>query len=304
MHTGPMPARILWAWLDAGHSVAGVWTSSGISRATWRKDRHLGWLAPKFSLAAAIKRWRLPSRTIGATSDPAFRDMLAASNADVIVSAFFPYILPRAVLERLQVPVVNIHPALLPAYRGPHPLATMLLDETADEHGGVTLHRLVPKVDAGPIYAAVPVPLPADGNPRRWEIHLARAAARLTVEALPKIVAGALPEQPQDEARASYRRASAADFVVTPAITGARLDRLLKTAGWLSPIAVKVGAHTCDVSRVRRRLGEVSGAPPRVGLTSIDIDLADGRYRLSRQPVWHGRRQRWATFFLRVRERA
>jgi methionyl-tRNA formyltransferase len=292
---------VLRAWLEAGHSVAGVWTSSRISRAAWRQDRHLGWFAPKLSLAATIAKWRLPLRRVDSMASATIADALAAAQVDVIVSVFFPLILPRTLLARLRPPIFNLHPSLLPAYRGPAPIIAMLFDETADKYGGVTLHRLVARIDAGAICAAAPVPLPPDRNPRRWEIHLARAAARLIVDALPKDVAGTLAARPQDEASATPARPTG-DVVVTTAVTGGRLDWLVATLGWFGPVSIAIGELRHDVSRVRR-LGPASGAPPRIGLTTIDVDLADGRHRLSRRPIWQGRKLRWATFLLRVRER-
>src|SRR5262249_9634435 len=106
-----------------------------------------------------------------------------------------------------------------------------------------------------------------------------------------------------DESAASYPRPSDADFEVTPDVTSARLDWLTATVGWFKPVRLTLGKLSYDVTRVRRRLGPATGAAPRIGSSTIDVDLADGRFRLSRRPIWQGRKVRWATFLLRVRER-
>ena len=303
-HCGPVPGRVLWAWIEAGHSVSEVWTSRGISRATWRKDRHLGWGAPRLSTSAAIRKFALTHRRLDGLADPAVADRLVSADADVVISVFFPFILPRALLEGVRAPIVNLHPTLLPRYRGPTPLAAMLTEEAGDQFGGVTLHRIVPKVDAGPIIAAARVPLPPDRNPRRWEVEIARAAARLAVAAIPDLVAGKVVETPQDEAAASFRRMDRSIFAVNPTMTAARIDYLLATIGWFGPVELDVAGEKHAISRIVRRLGPPTGAPPRLGSLTIDADLPDGRYRLRRRPIWEGRRIRWATFLLRARERA
>src|SRR5712671_3532763 len=81
---------------------------------------------------------------------------MAELDVDVIISVHFMLILPLELLSRLSTPVLNLHPALLPAYRGPSPLAAMVVDESADRHGGVTLHAIVPAVDAGRIKGPPP----------------------------------------------------------------------------------------------------------------------------------------------------
>ena len=109
-------------------------------------------------------KFALTHRRLDGLADPTVADRLVSADADVVISVFFPFILPRALLERVRAPIVNLHPTLLPRYRGPTPLAAMLTEEAGDQFGGVTLHRIVPKVDAGPIIAAARVPLPPDRN--------------------------------------------------------------------------------------------------------------------------------------------
>ncbi|MCC6888157.1 MAG: hypothetical protein IT536_06435 [Hyphomicrobiales bacterium] len=301
---GPVPARVTWAWLESGHTIAEVWTGGPRRGGQWRRDRALGIFAPRWSLASALKRWRIPHRSIASLkADPGIGDRIASLNVDVVLSVHFKLILPSSLLAKLSMPVLNLHPALLPAYRGPSPLMAMLVDETPDRFGGVTLHAIVPGIDAGPIFAARKVPLPASRNLREWELALARAAADLAVTTVPRIVAGAVESMPQDESAAIYRRTTRDDLTITPRLTFHKVAWLTETMAKVAPLTVIAEGHAYPVTTLVRHLGPPTAQPPRVGWRTLDIDIADARVRLRRKPVWEGRRRRFETWLLKVRTR-
>ena len=79
--------------------------------------------------------------------DAAFR-FLAEQSVDLVISAGFPLIIPPSVL-RSGPAFLNSHPSLLPAYKGYHPVKQAF--ENGEEYMGVTVHRMVEEVDAGPV---------------------------------------------------------------------------------------------------------------------------------------------------------
>jgi methionyl-tRNA formyltransferase len=298
---GIVPARVVWAWCDSGHEIAEVWTSGTPRRSAWRRDRRLGWFAPRWSLATAVDKWKLHHRHIeNLKAHAEIAELIASLAVDVVVSVHFMRILPAELLARLPMPVLNLHPALLPAYRGPTPLVSMIVDEAHDRFGGVALHRIVPAVDAGPIFASRSVPFPADRNLRRWELDLARAAASLAVDAIPEIVAGRLAGVAQAEEMACYRRATAEEVTLTPARTSSRIAWLCSTIGRVRPLNFAVAGRDYAVTGISRHLGPPSGRPPRIGWLTVETDVADARVRLRRKPWWEGRRRRIETWLLRV----
>jgi methionyl-tRNA formyltransferase len=298
---GAIPARVIWAWLESGHEIAEVWSSVAPGRSVWKRTRRIGWIAPRWSLTAAISKWHLPHRHIANLKDHSEAvDLINALGVDVVVSVHFMRILPAALLSRMSMPVLNLHPSLLPAYRGPTPLVAMILDEAQDRFGGVTLHQIVPAVDAGPIFASRNVPFPADRNLRRWELDLARAAAALAVDAIPKIVAGRLGGVEQDEEKACYRRAMADELKLTPTHSTRRIAWLCSTIGRLRPPFMAIADRAYAVTGIARHVGPRSGQPPRIGWWTIETDVADGRVRLRRKPLWEGRRRRIETWLLQV----
>jgi methionyl-tRNA formyltransferase len=114
---------------------------------------------------------------------------------------------------------VNIHPVLLPRYRGPHPTVAMVIDRTITEAAGVTLHVMSQGLDEGDIIAQQPVSFPADADMMRHLIHLGQAVADI-VRIVPAYLRHEIVPVAQDEAAASYRKVDYdRDLVIGPQFT-------------------------------------------------------------------------------------
>ena len=111
-------------------------------------------------------------------------------------------IIPQSIIDLFDPGIINLHPSLLPLYRGPSPI------ESAIKHGdsttGVSIMQLSAKMDAGPVYAAKEYPL--SGAETRPELYhtLATIGTDLLIETLPQIIDGSLQPIDQDESRAIY----------------------------------------------------------------------------------------------------
>jgi methionyl-tRNA formyltransferase len=123
---------------------------------------------------------------------------------DVIVVADFGQKLGREILALPRYYCVNVHPSLLPRYRGATPVPRALVN--GDTYTGVTVIRVVDQMDAGPILGAVKVPIPTGVSTGELEASLARVGADLVVEVLGKIDKGTALEIPQDERHATYAK--------------------------------------------------------------------------------------------------
>jgi len=108
-----------------------------------------------------IERSAFPSRGAQQT---AIRDALTRYHADLVALAGFAAILDPVVVGAFEGRILNIHPALLPAFAGamaPEPQAAALRDGVKES--GCTVHIVTADVDAGPIVAQATVPvLPGD----------------------------------------------------------------------------------------------------------------------------------------------
>jgi methionyl-tRNA formyltransferase len=121
---------------------------------------------------------------------------------DAIVVAAFGQILPKAVLEIPAFGCLNIHPSLLPKYRGVAPVPAAILN--GDEFTGVSIMLMDKGVDTGPVLTAVHVPvLPQDTTETLMQ-KLANTSAQLLLDTLPGWFRREITPQPQNDAEASY----------------------------------------------------------------------------------------------------
>ena len=149
---------------------------------------------------------------------PSVQEELASLRPDVIVVAAYGRFLPPPVLETPPHGCLNLHPSLLPEYRGPSPVVTTLLDGRAGT--GVSLMRLDPGMDTGPIIAQREHPISPEDTAETLTAALFRLGADLLVDRLDPWVAGELSAQTQDESRATVTR---------------KLERTDGQADWMLP---------------------------------------------------------------------
>lgn len=134
--------------------------------------------------------------------DPAAAEQIAAWRPDAGVVAAYGEILRKHVLSLPPLGYLNIHPSLLPRYRGPTPVHAAILN--GDAETGVTVMLLDAKMDSGPILAQQRVPLPPDARNLPLTHQLFELGSQLLLGALAGFAAGSLAPAPQDDAQASY----------------------------------------------------------------------------------------------------
>jgi methionyl-tRNA formyltransferase len=135
----------------------------------------------------------IPVETVPDMNALAFRDRLRACGADLILTFHCDQILTSETISCLPHGALNVHAGLLPDHRGPVPTIHALLN---DQPGfGVTVHRLVPRIDAGPILAQRAVDLPGNTSALEAAIRLHDVAAPLVIETLDAIAAGTAIEK-------------------------------------------------------------------------------------------------------------
>ena len=107
---------------------------------------------------------------------------LAALDADFLLVACWPELIDAASIAAVKCAALNLHPSLLPAYRGPDPIHEQL--RAGDHRFGVSLHLLSPQFDRGDIVAQAVLPNLDRVETARIESTAAVIGARLFVEAL------------------------------------------------------------------------------------------------------------------------
>lgn len=187
-----LPLRRL---IEAGHDVVAVVTQpdrpAGRSRALQ---------APPVKQAAL--ELGVPVLQPATLRDQAVVTQLRELQPEVGVVAAYGEILRRAVLDIPPLGYLNIHPSLLPTYRGPAPVAAAI--RNGDALTGVSVMLLERAMDAGPILAQASLPLDADARTGPLTESLFVIGSDLLVGVLPLYASGELVPTPQDPERATF----------------------------------------------------------------------------------------------------
>ncbi len=159
------------------------------------------------SLASSpVKRsainWKLPVMQPASLRGGEVVAQLAGLHPDVIVVAAFGQILPQSVLDIPAYGCINIHPSLLPKFRGASPVAAAIL--AGDEFTGVSIMLMDRGLDTGPVLARAQIPISAYDTTGSLTGKLSLIAAQLLLEVLTFWSRGELTPQPQNEAEATY----------------------------------------------------------------------------------------------------
>jgi methionyl-tRNA formyltransferase len=123
------------------------------------------------------------------------------TKVDLIYCFGYPFKIPNNVLNMAGVEALNIHPSLLPEYRGADPIIRAVLN--GDLETGITIHRLVEQWDAGPIFSQKVVPIPENIYIDDLTYILSTEAAHLATKEIPNILNGKQPIA-QNVERASW----------------------------------------------------------------------------------------------------
>lgn len=154
------------------------------------------------AVAQAAAELGLPLLQPAKLSDPGVRETLEAWHADLGVVAAYGKILPPWLLAIPPRGLINVHASLLPAWRGAAPVHRAIM--AGDRETGVTIMRVVQALDAGAMLDRVVVPIDDDATSESLEQALAVAGASRLVDAVDRLAAGPVHEEPQDDSGATY----------------------------------------------------------------------------------------------------
>ncbi len=157
-------------------------------------------------ISSPVKRtainWKLPVVQPASLRQPEVVAQLAALHPDIIVVAAFGQILPQSVLDIPTYGCINVHPSLLPKFRGASPVAAAIL--ASDEFTGVSIMLMDKGLDTGPVLARAQIPISAGDTTGSLTAKLSIIAARLLLEVLTFWPRGELTPQLQHDADATY----------------------------------------------------------------------------------------------------
>ncbi|MDR7483028.1 MAG: methionyl-tRNA formyltransferase [Armatimonadota bacterium] len=227
-------------------------------------------------VAAAARRMGLPLLQPARLRDPVVLDALRALAPELGVTVAYGRLLPPAVLALPPLGCINLHPSLLPRYRGASPIQAAIADGAAVT--GVTVLYMTDELDAGDIILQQEVPIHPEETAGELEARLAHAGAALLAEAVRLLAAGAAPRRPQDHAQATYTgRLSKADGLLDwtrPAV--AIVNQIRALTPWPSAYTYWRGMPL-KIWRARAVAAAADGQPGEVVAVSADgITVAAG----------------------------
>jgi methionyl-tRNA formyltransferase len=235
--------------------------------------------------ANAIKTWALarglpvyqPEKLTDET-----RAELASLQADVSLVMAYGHILRDAFIATPRLGTLNLHASILPKYRGASPIQTAIAN--GEKETGVSLMRIVRKLDAGPVADVERVSIERHDTALEIEGKLSAACVPLLARTLPRLIDGSLVFTPQDDAQATFCRKLAKedcvlDFNQPAAVIAARINGLFPWPACSVVIngqSVKLGlAETADVS-----FGGDAGAVVGVDTDGLLVKTGEGVVRL------------------------
>lgn len=212
---------------------------------------------------------------------------LGALGADLGLVMAYGHILRDEFIGTPRLGMLNLHTSLLPKYRGASPIQSAIA--SGDSRTGVTLMRIVRRLDAGPVAEVEAVEIGSRDTAGEIETRLAQACVPLLARSLPRLAAGSLGFTPQDDAAATYCRKltkedGVLDFAVPAGALAARINGLFPWPGVAVEMCgqlVKLGL--ADVATVAT--SEPAIAPGNVVGTDADgllVQTGAGTLRLLR----------------------
>ena len=226
----------------------------------------------------------LPVRTPENASEESFAAELAALQPDVIVVASYGQFLKKNLLAVPRLGTINVHPSLLPKYRGASPIQWALAN--GDAETGVSVLYVTPKMDAGDILAQERFPISPDDTFCTLEPKLAAKGADLLLRVLDHFRAGQTQGVPQDEAQATFaRKLSKEDGRVDWRLPAETLrNRLRGFSPWPGAQALLPGGTLLKLHEVRVEAGAPGAAPGTIleaGETGPLVATGRGALRLA-----------------------
>lgn len=180
-------------------ATTGINVSVVVTQPDRRRGRgHRLVLSPVKSLALTHD---IPVLQPSSAKDSNFIAQLTDHGPDLGVVVAYGQLLPDSVLNAPRLGTINVHASLLPKYRGAAPIHRAVI--AGERETGITVIRLVKRMDAGPMLARVVRPVGPDESSEEIQKDLADIGADLLLSVIADMSSGRCPEIPQDHSLAT-----------------------------------------------------------------------------------------------------
>ena len=256
------------ALLGEGHDVVGVVTQPDRPAGRGRKVQQSH--VKQFALDESIPVLQ-PERARGDD----FMTQLRALSPEISVVIAYGQILKREILELPELGSINVHASLLPELRGAAPINWAIIRGYRET--GVTVMRMVERMDAGPILFQTPEPIQEDERASDLWTRLSEIGAAALVEALALLEAGAVTPIEQDEAAATYApRIERADARIDWSLDALAVDRFVRGLDEVPGAWTKHNGESVKLFRPRPLPDHDASAAPGTVVSVHGEDDAEG----------------------------
>jgi len=260
------------ALVEAGHDIVTVYSQPPRPAGRGRKERRTPVHDRAMELGLEV---RTPLTLRDEVEQAAFRDLAL----DVAVVAAYGLLLPAAILEAPRMGCVNIHPSLLPRWRGAAPAAHAIL--SGDENTGMTIMAMDKGLDTGPILAQKILAMPPRATTASLEAELSVLGGVMLLEVLEDLFAGTVTPMPQNEELATYASKFAKDHGrIDWSQPAAQLDRLVRAFSPWPGAFFHLGDTTVKVLEAELSAG--TGAPGTLLDRDMTVATGEGALRLTK----------------------
>ena len=203
-------------------------------------------------------------------------------------------IIPQSIIDLFDPGIINLHPSLLPRWRGPSPIEAAIAHQ--NDQTGLSIMKLSAAMDAGPVYAQCTRSL--DGHETKPELYqeLFTNGSQFLVEQLPHIISGELQPVAQNDAKATYcSLLSKADSLIDPTeLTAAAADAHVRAHLGFPRTRINLLGENRIVTATH-----VATQPE----TDLDVQCADGQWLIIDQLIAPSGKTLSAADFLRGQQK-
>ncbi len=226
--------------------------------------------------ATVAEQARIPLFAAGNINHPDSRAVLHSLQPDAICLICFPRRLFPPLLALPRLGCLNVHPSLLPQYRGPAPLFWALRAGATEI--GVTVHLMDAGFDSGPILRQEYLALPSGADGTGIDLAWAELGGRLLIAALTGLAAGTLTPQPQPPGGSYQSWPTAADFWIETDWSAARAFNFMHgTSDWNYPYALDIAGKRLQLwAAIALEPADPAAPPVRVDGSDVLVRFADG----------------------------
>ena len=267
--------------IEAGYPIAAV-----VTKPDSKKGRGQKLTPPQVKVLAT--RHNIPVWQPAKLSDIHDDIESLGSVAGVLVS--YGKIIPQAIIDLFTPGIINVHPSLLPRYRGSSPIESAI--RSGDHTTGVSIMQLSAAMDAGPVYTVKTHTL--TGSETRPELYhaLADIGTNLLLESLPAILDGSLQPIPQDDRQATYTKLlQKEDALLDPTTsTATELERAIRAHVGFPKSKLPLFSH--EVVITKAHINTTNETP-------LDVKCRDGAYLIIDELIAPSGKRMDAAAFLR-----